>query len=138
MSFISWIFAQITTIPSFGGFMCLIIVLVWSLIISSLIIAFAHIITDAFDFDYVWTPARIYHLIFVFPIMLFFVFMRFGIQKREKFEFYFFVFSNWEQKIIKSWGYRFKEENFAWEGKNVFGGPTFGVDSTTTLYNKVN
>lgn len=138
MNFISWIFAQIATIPSFGGFMCLTIVLVWSLIISSLIIAFAHIITDAFDFDYVWTPARIYHLIFVFPIMLFFVFMRFSIQKREKIEFYFFVFSNWEQKIIKYLGYRFEEENFAWEGKNVFGGPTFGVDSTTTLYNKDN
>lgn len=138
MSFMTWQFARIATIPSFGGFMCLALLLLWGLIISSLIIAIVQIITDAFDFDYVWIPARIYHLIFVFPIMLFFVFMRFSIQKREKFKFYFFVFSKWEQKIIISWGYRFNEKTMTWEGKNAFGGPTYGVDSITTLYNKDN
>ena len=138
MSFISWIFSQIATMPPFFVFICLTAVLVWGLIISTLIIAFAHIITDAFDIDYVWTPARIYHFIFIFPIMLFFVFVRFGIQKREKIMFYFLVFSSWEQKIIKRWGYGIEEESCTWEGKNVFGGPTYGVATTTTLYNKVN
>lgn len=138
MSFISWIIAQIATMPPFFGFICLTAVLVWGLIISMVIIAIVQAITDAFDIDYVWTPVRIYHFVFVFPIMLFFVFMRFGIQKREKITFYFLVFSNWEQKIIKRWGYGIEEESYTWEGKNVFGSPTYGVAITTTLYNKDN
>lgn len=138
MSFISWIIAQIATMPPFFGFICLTAVLVWGLIISMVIIAIVQAITDAFDIDYVWTPVRIYHFVFVFPIMLFFVFVQFGIQKREKITFYFLVFSNWEQKIIKRWGYGVEEESYTWEGKNVFGGPTYGVAITTTLYNKDN
>lgn len=138
MSFISWIIAQIATMPPFFGFICLTAVLVWGLIISMVIIAIVQAITDAFDIDYVWTPIRIYHFVFVFPIMLFFVFVRFGIQKREKITFYFLVFSNWEQKIIKRWGYGIEEESYTWEGKNVFGSPTYGVATTTTLYNKDN
>lgn len=125
---------QITTIPSVMGFLCLVFLLLLILIGSSVLIMIAHIITDAFSVEHLFDPIRAYHLIFIFPIMLLFLLIRFGIQRRDQMEFLFFEFTIWEAKIVRSMGYTFKEDYSKVEYQNAFGARWEGADCTTTVY----
>ena len=125
---------QIATIPSVMGFLCLVFLLLVILIGSSFLIMLAHIITDAFSVDHLFDPIRAYHLIFIFPIMLLFLLIRFGIQRRAQMEFYFFSFTKWEAKIVRSMGYTFKEDYITVEYQNAFGARWEGADCTTTVF----
>ena len=112
---------QITTIPSVMGFLCLVLLLILILVGSSFLIMLAHIITDAFSIEHLFDPCRVYHFIFIFPIMLLFLLIRFGIQRRDQMEFYFFSFTTWEAKLVRSMGYTFKEDYITVEYQNAFG-----------------
>ena len=125
---------QITTIPSIMGFLSLVLLLLLILIGSSVLIMLALIITDAFSPEHVFDPMRVYHFIFIFPIMLLFLLIRFGIQRRDQMEFYFFSFTNWEAAIVRSMGYTFKEDYITVEYQNVFGARWEGADCTTTVF----
>ena len=78
------------------------------------------------------------HTLIVFPIMLGFIHLRFDIQKRNEMDFYFFVFTDYEEKLIKKMGYRFETDIDFYEEQNVFGAKRESVSCTTTVYNKVN
>lgn len=125
---------QISTFPSIMGFLCLVLLLILILVGSSFLIMLAHIITDAFSVEHLFDPFRVYHFIFIFPIMLLFLLIRFGIQRRDQMEFYFFEFTNWEAKIVRSMGYTFKEDYTTVEYQNAFGARWEGADCTTTVF----
>ncbi len=125
---------QITTIPSIMGFMSLVCLLLIILIGSSVLIALALIITDSFSPEHVFDPCRVYHFIFIFPVMLLFLLIRFGIQRRDQMEFYCFEFTNWEAAIVRSMGYTFKEDYTTVEYQNAFGARWEGADCTTTVF----
>ena len=133
-NFFTHMLNQITTIPSVMGFLCLVLLLILILVGSSFLIMLAHIITDAFSIEHLFDPCRVYHFIFIFPIMLLFLLIRFGIQRRNQMEFYFFGFTNWEAKIIRSMGYTFKEDYITVEYQNAFGARWEGADCTTTVF----
>lgn len=77
------------------------------------------------------------HTLIVFPIMLGFIHLRFDIQKRNEMDFYFFAFTDYEEKLIKKMGYRFEEDIDFYEEQNLFGAKRERVSCTTTVYNKV-
>ena len=77
------------------------------------------------------------HTLLVFPIMLGFIHLRFDIQKRDEMDFYFFAFTDYEEKLIKKMGYRFETDIDFYEEQNVFGAKRESVSCTTTVYNKV-
>lgn len=77
------------------------------------------------------------HTLIVFPIMLGFIHLRFDIQKRNEMAFYFFAFTDYEEKLIKKMGYRFEQDIDFYEEQNVFGAKRESVSCTTTVYNKV-
>ena len=77
------------------------------------------------------------HTLIVFPIMLGFIHLRFDIQKRNKMDFFFFAFNDYEAKVIKNMGYRFEEDIDFYEEQNVFGAKRESVSCITTVYNRV-
>lgn len=133
-NFFIYMMNQITTIPSAMGFLSLFLLLLLILVGSSALIMLAHVITDAFSIEHLFDPMRAYHLIFIFPIMLMFLLIRFGIQRRDQMEFYCFEFTNWEAKIVRSMGYTFKEDYTTVEYQNAFGARWEGADCTTTVF----
>ena len=76
------------------------------------------------------------HTLLVFPIMLGFIHLRFDIQKRDEMDFYFFAFTDYEEKLIKKMGYRFETDIDFYKEQNVFGAKRESVSCTTTVYNK--
>lgn len=129
-----YVINQIGTLPSVTGVMCLFLLLLVIWMVSTLLIILANIITDAFSVDHMFDPARVYHFVFIFPIMLLFIGIRFGIQRRDYMEFLCFSFTNWEAVLVRKMGYTFKEDYTAVEYQNAFGARWEGADCTTTVF----
>ena len=104
------------------------------IIIPTLIITLIDIILDAGLNPFI--HLEIAHTIFVYPIMLGFIHLRFDIQKRDEMDFFFFSFTDYEKKLIKQKGYTLKEDIDIYEMQNVFGAKKESVSCTTTVYNR--
>lgn len=104
------------------------------IIVPTLIITLIDIILDAGLNPFI--HLEIAHTIFVYPIMLGFIHLRFDIQKRDEMDFFFFSFTDYEKKLIKRKGYTFKEDIDFYEMQNAFGAKKEGVSCTTTVYNR--
>lgn len=104
------------------------------IIVPTLIIILIDIILDVGLNPFI--HLEIAHTIFVYPIMLGFIHLRFDIQKRDEMDFFFFSFTDYEKKLIKQKGYAFKEDIDFFEMQNAFGAKKEGVSCTTTVYNR--
>ena len=111
------------------------IVIAGIVIIPTLVFTFIDIILDVGINPFI--HLEFLHTLIVFPIMLGFIHLRFDIQKRDKMDFYFFAFNDYEEKLVKRMGYRFEEDIDFYEVQNVFGAKGERVSCTTTVYNKV-
>lgn len=127
---------SLTAFPAFNFWLCLISLLLFIEIGSMTLIALASIITDAFSIAHMFDPVRVYHFIFIFPVMCLFMLLRFTIQRREKMQFLVFSFSKWEAVLVKWRGFSFDEEYFTVEYQNNFGAKWKGADCTTTVYSR--
>lgn len=105
------------------------------IIIPALIITILDVILDVGLNPFIHLD--LLHTLLVFPIMLGFIHLRFDIQKRKETNFYLFAFTDYEEKLIKKMGYRFKEDIDFYEEQNLFGAKRESVSCTTTVYNKV-
>ena len=122
--------------PHAEFFLSWILVLLTVLIASTLIIMVAHIVTDAFNIEHIFDPTRLYHLVFVFPVMCLFMLIRFGIQRRDKMEFLVFSFTRWEEHIVHWLGFYFDEDFDSVTYQNMFGATWEGATCTTTVYRR--
>ena len=122
--------------PHAEFFLSWILVLLSLLVASTLIITIAQIVTDAFSIEHMFDPARLYHLVFVFPVMCVFLLIRFEIQRRDKMEFLVFSFTSWEEHIVRWLGFDFDEEFDEVTYQNMFGAKWEGADCTTTVYRR--
>jgi len=104
------------------------------IIVPALIITLIDIILDVGLNPFIHLD--IAHTIFIYPIMLGFIHLRFDIQKRDEMDFFFFSFTDYEKKLIKQKGYAFKEDIDFFEMQNAFGAKREGVSCTTTVYNR--
>lgn len=116
-------------------FLYILIAIVCIVIIPTFVFTFIDIILDVGINPFI--HLEFLHTLIVFPIMLGFIHLRFDIQKRDKMDFYFFAFNDYEEKLIKKMGYRFEEDIDFYEVQNVFGAKGERVSCTTTVYNKV-
>lgn len=72
------------------------------------------------------------HFCLVFPVMLFFIFLRFKIQRRDKMTFYFFEFNDkFEIPIVNKLGFKTYTDYYDVEYQNMFGAKWTGCDVTT-------
>lgn len=129
-----FIWRGMSAFPHAEFFLSWLLVLLSVLVASTLVIMIAQIVTDAFSIDHVCDPTRVYHLVFVFPVMCLFMLIRFGIQRRDKMEFLVFSFTKWEEHIVHWLGFRFNEDYTEVTYQNAFGAKWEGADCTTTVY----
>lgn len=113
----------------------------WSLIIMACIVIIPAFIFTAidiiFDIDIdLFIHLELLHTLFIFPIMLSFIYLKFNVQKRDETDFCFFEFNEYEEKLIKKMGYRFEENIDFHEVQNIFGAKRDRVSCTTTVYKK--
>lgn len=133
---IDFYMTSLAAFPAFKFWMGLISLLLFIWLGSMTLIALASIITDAFSIDHAFDPGRVYHFIFIFPIMCLFMWLRFTIQRRDEMRFLAFSFSKWEAALVKRWGFSFEEEYYTVEYQNNFGAKWEGADCTTTVYSR--
>lgn len=134
MRLIEYVFNCISNFPSVLSIVCIMFVALCIWLIATVIIMILHEVTDAFSVDHIFDPLRVYHFIFVFPIMCLFMLIRFGIQRRDKMEFDILEFTKWEAALVRKLGYSFNEEYTTVQYQNNFGAKWEGADCTTTVY----
>ena len=131
---LEFIIRSLETFPSMNACLALTLIALAGLILPTLLITLAQINTDAFSVDHMFDPVRVYHFIFIFPLMCIMMLIRFGIQHRDKMYFFIFEFTTWETSLVHRIGLWIKEDYMSVTYQNAFGAKFDGADCTTTVY----